>query len=191
MNRMQLWSKRRGNGGEMESGRGEMEERAQMDPMMRPLMTLQEEMNRIFNDFFDVGPRSFGRESGTMGSMGSMGTMGRGGLMTRFEPRMDVSENEKEVKISLDIPGMSRDEIELSLSDDLLTISGERSETREEEKENYLHRERSYGMFRRTIPLPEYINRDKIDAKFKDGVLNVTLPKTDEGRKKWRRIDVK
>lgn len=174
MSMMSRWTQRGSNGGSMERRGREGEERTQMEPFFRPLMTLQEEMNRIFEDFY-----------------GSVGTSGGGGLSTNFQPMMDVTENEKEISLRLDVPGMEREDIEIALSDQNITISGERSEKKEEKKEDYLHRERRYGMFRRTLPLPEHINRDKVSATFKNGVLQVVLPKTDEGRKNWRRIDVK
>lgn len=177
MSMISRWNQQGNNGGSIERRKraGEM---LSMESFFRPLVTLQEEMNRIFEDFYGTSTSSTGEGKG-------------GGLSMGFEPKLDVTENEKEICVHLDVPGMKREDIEIALSDQNITISGERSEEKEEKKEDYLHRERRYGMFRRTLPLPEHINRDKVSATFQDGVLQVVMPKTKEGKKNWRKIDVK
>lgn len=143
--------------------------------LSEPFMELQDEMNQLFQDF--MGSSSSRREDVGPGS--------------RFLPQVDVSESAESVRITMDTPGMDEDDIELTVSDHTLMITGERKMEEERNGENYYHRERGYGMFRRSIPLPEGIDVAKIEARYKRGVLTVDLPKNNESRKNWRRIKVK
>ncbi len=178
MTMLSRWRGRSSNGGSREMRRREMDEPSEMlAEMTRPLMKMQRELNRVFDDFF---------EGGSM--------MRRPSMLTDtmpFEPRMDLSETADEFKITADVPGMSEDDIDITVSDDTLIINGERSESTEEEEENYFRRERSYGMFHRRVPLPDNVERDNIDAIFKNGVLTINVPKTEEARSNWRKIEVK
>lgn len=177
MNMLRRWTGRRSNGsGEMR--RSDEEEMTEM--MTRPFVSLQRQINRVFDDFFDDFPMMGRREVG-----------GKSMEMSRFQPRIDVSETSEAFKITADVPGMTENDIELTVSDDSLMISGERSETSEEEGESIYRRERSYGMFRRRIPLPDNIERDNISASFSNGVLKIEVPKTEEARSNWRKIEVK
>ncbi|GIK40693.1 MAG: hypothetical protein BroJett011_45260 [Chloroflexota bacterium] len=94
-----------------------------------------------------------------------------------FSPRVDVTENEKEVRITAELPGLEEKDIDVSLSNDVLTISGEKKAEREDKGDNYYRMERSYGSFHRSIPLPTEVDTDHCDATFKNGVLQITLPK--------------
>lgn len=190
MSMLRRWTGRRSNGGMMESSRHEMEGQEEMGEMARPLMNLQERINDVFDDFFNGFPMpmsmSMGRGGSSMGGVGS--SMMR---MGRFQPRMDLSETAEAFKITADVPGMSEKDIDITVSDDALTVHGERSEKREEDDENYYRRERSYGMFHRRLPMPGDIERDKISANFKNGVLTIELPKSEEAKRHWRKIEVK
>jgi HSP20 family protein len=97
---------------------------------------------------------------------------------------VDVAEMEDEIKVSAELPGLDNEDIDVSLSDDVLTISGEKKEEKEEKGKNYYRSERSYGAFRRDIPLPSQVDADKVDAVFQKGVLTITLPKTAEAKAK-------
>ena len=110
--------------------------------------------------------------------------------LTKFSPKIDVSESDKEIKVVAELPGMVVEDIDIELHDDYLTLRGEKKSEKEEKSERFYHSERSYGSFQRTISLPSDINPDKIDAKFKNGVLNIILPKTSTG-KASRRIEIK
>lgn len=183
MNMLRRWTGRRANGGAMESTRRSMEEGEEFEEMMtRPFLSLQRQINRAFDSFFNDFPMGRG-ERGSLGMMGPR-TM-------RFEPQLDLVETAQAFKITADVPGMTEDDIEITVSDNSLAISGERSEETEKEGESYYHRERNYGMFRRRIPLPESIERDDISATFKNGVLTIEVPKTEEARSNWRKIEVK
>ena len=108
-----------------------------------------------------------------------------------FSPSIDVVENDKDIRISAELPGMEEKDIDVSLSRDSLTIKGEKREEKEDKGKGYYRMERSYGSFSRTVPLPSEIDQDKVKATFKKGVLTVTLPKTEKAIKETKRIDIK
>jgi HSP20 family protein len=119
-----------------------------------------------------------------------MPPLGRLGSSMRV-PDTDVVERENEIEVICELPGMHPDEIELSLETNLLTISGEKTETREEgarEGETYHLMERRWGRFSRSFVLPREVEQDQISAHFEDGVLTVTVPKSQRARP--RRIEI-
>jgi len=93
-------------------------------------------------------------------------------------PHVDISDKGKELKVSVELPGMDKDDVEVNLDDNALTIRGEKKSEETEEKEGYYMSERSYGAFQRIIPLPVEVDPEKVKAKFKKGVLNIVLPKS-------------
>jgi len=114
------------------------------------------------------------------------------GLFTEerdFTPAFDVSETENELIVRAEIPGMEKKDIDIHLTDGVLTIKGEKRHEKEDKEENYHRIERSYGAFSRTMRLPFEVETDKVDATYKDGVLKVTLPKSETA--KLKKIDVK
>ena len=142
------------------------------------LLDLQSRMNRLFDEFFErpFGFNPYFDESDMEGD---------------FNPRMDVSETEKEITISAELPGLAPEDIAVSLDRNILTISGEKH-AEKEEKGKRLHRvERSYGFFSRSLPLPSEVEEEKIDATFKQGVLMVKLPKTKKAQESSKRIVIK
>jgi HSP20 family protein len=153
-----------------------------------PLSSLREEIDHLFDEFSSSWALSPFRRRGwlrpTAGS--SLGWSVR-------SPEFDVVEKEGEIEIRADVPGIDEKDIEVKLSDGALTVSGERKEERREGEEegNYYLAERRYGAFQRTIPIPEHIDRDNVEAHFRKGVLTIRLPKTAEAREKSRRIEVK
>jgi HSP20 family protein len=142
------------------------------------LFDLRDRMNRVFDEFFE---RPFGLSP----------FFDRPDFMGDFAPSLDVSETDKEITISAELPGMEPDDIHISIEHNTLTISGEKQAESEEKDKRYYRHERSYGSFYRSIPLPEEVDEDKIDASFKRGVLQVKLPKTVEAQKKSKRIAIK
>ncbi len=132
-----------------------------------PTLTLQQQMNRMFDDFFR---RSNMMPFGELASQ--LGT---------FNPHIDVSENEKALIVSAELPGLEEKDVEVSLANNLLTISGEKKQEKEEKDENYYRAERTYGSFSRSVAIPCPIETDKAEAVFKNGVLTVTLPKVHSG----------
>lgn len=139
-----------------------------------PFTMLQREMNDLFDNFF----RSF--DIALFGSR-----------MGEFTPRVDVSETDKEIKVSAELPGMDERDIEVTLNKDSLTIKGEKKEEKEDKGKDYYRMERSYGSFSRTIPLPLEVETDRAEATFKKGVLTVTLPKTAKAIKETKKIAIK
>ncbi len=105
-------------------------------------------------------------------------------------PAVDVFEDKGEIVVKAEIPGMDKDNIEVNLADSTLTIKGEKKKEEEVKKENYYRSERSYGSFVRTLPLPAEVKADKVKASFKNGVLEVRLPKTEEAKAKEVKVKV-
>jgi HSP20 family protein len=133
---------------------------------VRDLVSLQDEMNRLFEGFF-------GRPMLTQ-------DWGEG----EWNPSVDVSETKDKVVITADLPGMTKDDVKISIQDHTLTLEGEKKREKEEKGENYHRLERSYGSFCRSFTLPAAVKADKIKASYKDGVLSVTLPKAEEAKPK-------
>ena len=110
-------------------------------------------------------------------------------------PRIDVSETDKELRVTAELPGVEQKDLSVTLTGDVLTIAGEKHSSSEEksgDKEPVYHRvERSYGSFQRAMTVPYEIDPAKVEAKFKDGVLTVTLPKPAEVQRKSKQIEIK
>lgn len=117
-----------------------------------------------------------------------------GELPTEFEagwtPRMDVSETDEHIEIKAELPGLEKKDIDISLDRDTLVIKGEKKHEKEEKWKTFHRIERSYGSFYRTLRLPTEVETGKIDATFKDGVLTIKLPKSEESQKKIAHIEV-
>lgn len=105
-------------------------------------------------------------------------------------PQIDVSETDSEVTIDVELPGVDETDIDVTVADDLLTIKGEKKQEKEEKKKNYHLTERSYGSFSRSMTLPFDADPNKVKAKFKDGVLTVTIPKPPEAKAKVKKIAI-
>ncbi len=140
-----------------------------------PFDLLRYEMDTLFDDFF----RGFGIEP----------YFGR--RNSTFSPHVDVTENDKEVKVSAELPGMDDKDIEVTLNKESLTIKGEKKEDKENRGKDYYHMERSYGSFSRVVPLPVEIDSGKAEALFRKGVLTVKIPKTAKAMEEKKNITVK
>ena len=142
----------------------------------QPVGLLQQDFNRMFDEFF----KGFGLAP----------LRGFGEQWDAFSPRVDVVEHDKEIEVSVELPGMDENDIDVTLSRDTLTVSGEKQEKSEDRGRNYSHVERSYGSFRRSIPLPAEVDEKRAEATFKKGVLTISLPKTTEAQAR-KRIPIK
>ena len=111
---------------------------------------------------------------------------GRGGRAP--VPSVDVTEDDGSYIVSAELPGTKREDVNVELEDDVLTIRGEKRSEREEKKEKRRFVERSYGTFERSFSLPRYVDLDKIVAEFKDGVLNIHVPKLEQV--KGKKVDI-
>lgn len=109
---------------------------------------------------------------------------------TNWSPAVDVKETDASYIITADIPGLSKKEVNLNISNDVLSISGERIHDTEQDSDRYHYRERSRGTFVRSFNIPESVNEKKITANFKDGILSVKLPKAEIVEPKAREIKI-
>lgn len=111
------------------------------------------------------------------------------GVDRSWYPSMDVAEHEDHYFVKVDLPGMTRKDVELKLDDSQLLIRGERKQEEEQKKDGFYHCERTHGKFERTLSLPSNIQTDKVEANFKNGVLEIRIPKSEES--KARNIEIK
>lgn len=110
------------------------------------------------------------------------------GALDKMMPAVDVSETEEAVRVNAELPGMAPEDVEVHVENNYLVLRGEKKAQRKEKKENAVHSECSFGSFSRSIPLPAEIQSDKVTATFKNGVLTVTLPKSEKVQ--TRRISI-
>ena len=128
------------------------------------------DMRSIFDSFFDDSFRS--------------------AFLTSGSPmKADIRETEKEFIIDAELPGIKKEDIKLDLRDDTLTISVEHSEQTNEEKDNYIRRERRFGSFSRSFYV-ENVKHEDVSAKYNDGILTVNIPKAEAGKERNRKIDI-
>ena len=133
----------------------------------KSLEAFRREMDRIFDKFFEMIP--FPEQE--------------------FIPSVDISETDNEIMVQAEIPGIDPKDLDISLNGRLLTIKGEKKSEHEEKRENYHKIERKYGTFSRTLELPTDIDPDKVEAKYKDGVLKIVFSKIESGKKIEVKID--
>ena len=139
-----------------------------------PLTEFRSEVDGLFNRFFG----SSGWLPGTYFSKG-------------FTPAFDVSETDEDILVKAELPGVDPKEIEVNLVGSTLTIKGEKKEEQEEKTENVRRIERSFGCFSRSVTLPCEVKEDQVEANFKNGVLNLKLPKAESSKKRSIKIDIK
>ncbi|MBC7164421.1 MAG: Hsp20/alpha crystallin family protein [Roseovarius sp.] len=137
-----------------------------------PIATLQRDMNRVFESFWN--------------RVGDLDWPWGGG-----EAKSDVVETGDHIEVSIELPGVEMKDIEVSVTDDMLTVKGEKKIERQEEKKGYYLSERSYGAIYRTIPLPPGVDGEKAEASFRNGVLTIRLPQTPEAQARVKHIEVK
>jgi HSP20 family protein len=113
------------------------------------------------------------------------------GFSERFYPRIDITEDKERYLVRADLPGLDKNDITVSIEGDSLIISGERKSERKVEEGAYSHMERTYGSFQRSLTLPQNVNKDKIDASYKNGVLELSILKTGETKAKGKQIEIK
>jgi HSP20 family protein len=108
-----------------------------------------------------------------------------------WTPAVDIAELENEYVVKMELAGVNRDDVKISLESNILTIKGEKKQDKEEKNENVHRVERSYGSFQRSFTLPTKVKSDNIDAVFKEGVLSISLPKTVEAKPKQIEVKIK
>jgi HSP20 family protein len=140
----------------------------------REMLNMRRDMDRLFDNFFEASPQTW---------------EGQTNWQTNWGLAVDVSENEDSFIVKASVPGINPDDIEVTLTDNVLTIKGETRSDTESEKDKYHVRERRFGSFARTLSLPVPLKSDAIEATHENGVLTLTLPKAEEV--KPRRISIK
>ncbi len=142
------------------------------DPF-RDLITIQDRMNKLFE-------QTLARTRGADETV----------TPAAWSPSVDIYETADAIVLTAELPGLQKEDIEIQLQDSTLTLKGERKFEREVKDENYLRIERSYGAFQRSFSLPTVVQQDEIKAVFKDGVLEVTMPKAEEAKPKQVKVEV-
>jgi HSP20 family protein len=138
------------------------------------LNTIQNEMNRLFNTFFDQ----------------SAAPSRDGGASRRWIPAMDLVETGEHYVLRADLPGLSEQDVNVQLEDNVLTISGERKMTTERQKDVYHRLERSFGSFSRSLTLPDGVDPDAVEAHFERGVLEIAIPKPEQRKPRQVQINL-
>ena len=169
----------------------ETKSRTKTGELVTPLATLREEIDNVFERFSEDWP-SIPKLIGK-GWTYPLADLERHVRLPKLEitPRVDVSESDNAYEISIELPGMTEKEIEVTISDDSLTVKGEKKVEHEEKKKNYHVSERSYGSFQRTFRVPSGVNHDGVEANYAKGILNILLPKTELAKKNTRSISIK
>lgn len=153
------------------------------------LMQLHQQMDRLFDDVW----QSFGLPSSSrlMQPSSLMGSNLLGAsLLGDYRAKLDVSGNNNEYEVSIDLPGFSEDDIEIELNGNILTVKGQKEEKNESKEKQYYRIERSSGSFQRTLSLPEDANRDDISANMKNGLLVITIPRKELPKDDVKRISI-
>lgn len=149
-----------------------------------PFESLRSEMDRMFEDFF---PMSWNRQRSQRSPAESF---------PRFEPRsiapaMEMVETDSGYQITAELPGMDVSDVELTVSHGVLTIGGEKKEEKSDRKSGYVMSERRYGSFRRSFRLPDDVDQDAVSADFRNGVLTLSLPRSETVKAQERQIEIK
>ncbi|GJQ19696.1 MAG: molecular chaperone [Bacteroidia bacterium] len=135
-------------------------------------------IHREFDRLFDSLMRGGIQDDGTFG-------------LSMWTPPVDIHEKEDEYVVKVELPGVKKDDVKITLESNILTIRGEKKQETEEKSENFHRMERTYGSFQRSFTLPTSVKSDKIDAGYKDGILTITLPKAEEAKPKQIEVKVR
>ena len=154
----------------------ESEERP-FESFLQGIDVLQKEMDQLFEGFW----KDHGRRTSLSAPWDQF----------QLNPRLDETEDDKAFHIKVELPGMDKDDVDITLANGQLTIRGEKKREEEEKGKDYYRNERTFGAFRRSLPIPVDVDESKIQASFKKGVLSIKLPKSEEARNKIKHIDVK
>jgi HSP20 family protein len=145
-----------------------------------PFTSFRREMDRLFEDFFAP------TEARTFAAAG-----GNGGALAAVSPNIDLHETDQAYEVTAELPGLEQRDVELTLRENALILAGEKRAEHEEKDGGRRWSERTFGRFERTIGLPEEVDADKVEAKFNNGVLKITLPKNPKAKDKTRKIEIR
>ncbi|MBW1678258.1 MAG: Hsp20 family protein [Deltaproteobacteria bacterium] len=155
----------------------------QPDVWEQPFLELRKATDRLFDDFF----RGFRWPIAERRSPWALTT----DVFATDWPRADMDETDEEIRITAELPGVDKDNIDVSVTEDMITIRGEKKDQEEKKGRGYYKLERSYGSFQRSFYLPCEVESDSVDASFKDGVLTVKLPKSAAARERIKKIPIR
>jgi len=145
-------------------------------------LSVIEQMDRFFEDFFG---RRFGPWWPTI-----RWPEIRWPAEMEISPSVDIFEDKDEIVVKAELPGMGKEDVNVNITEDTLTISGEKKKEEKVEKKDYYHLERSYGSFSRSFRLPADVQTEKARATFKNGILEIRVPKTEEAKKKEIKVKI-
>jgi HSP20 family protein len=149
-----------------------------------PFREFQREMDRMFDRFWrGFGFPAFQRFAEPEAFLSADSALAG--------PAIDLAEDDQAFHLKAELPGLSEKDVNVTVSGDMMTIAGEKREEREEKEKNFHWSERRFGSFQRMVRLPQHVDRDKIEASFKNGVLSITMPKTPEAVQQQKKIEVK
>jgi HSP20 family protein len=137
------------------------------------VLSMQREINRMFDDFFRSD-----RDDSSL-------------LAQSWKPAVDIVEEDDAYVAKVELPGVKKDDVKITMQDNVLTIRGEKKSEKKGKEENLHHFERYYGAFQRSFSLPTSVKNDKIDAEYKDGVLTIIMPKAEEAKPKQIEVKVR
>ena len=146
----------------------------EMDRVPADFFGIQREINRVYDNFIRGGMQA---DEAFQNSY--------------WTPAVDIAELENEYVVKMELAGVNKDDVKISLESNILTIKGEKKQEKEERNRNVHRVERSYGSFQRSFTLPTTVKSDKIDAVFREGVLSIALPKAEEAKPKQIEVKVK
>jgi HSP20 family protein len=149
-----------------------------------PILQLHQQIDRLFDDAFS----GFGMPSLRV-SPAQQDWPGTG-LVNAYRPQIDVSGDDRQYEVTLDVPGLSENDLSIELKGDMLIVRGQKEETNERKDKQFYCVERSYGAFQRTLSLPTDANADDIQARLKDGVLTLVIPRSQAEQADVKRIDI-
>lgn len=141
------------------------------DPL-RELGEWQRDMANLFESSLETLPERISKEA-------------------TWAPSMDITEDKENIMVKVDLPGVKQQDIDIEVTGKTLTIKGERKHEEEKKEKNYHRVERFYGSYARTVTLPEYVDMEKIKAEYKNGVLELSIPKKEEAKPKQIKVEVK
>lgn len=152
---------------------------------LHPMLQLHQEIDRLFDDVF----RDFGLPS-LSSRFPALSRWQDGGWQGVFKPSLDVSSDNGSYQIVVEVPGLSKDDVNIEVRGDMLCIHGQKQEETENKDRHFYRVERSYGAFQRTLALPDDANADEIAANLKDGVLTLTIPRREKVDANVKRIAI-
>lgn len=140
----------------------------------REIVGIQEEMNRMFDNFFGM-PRKVEKSDREL----------------YWTPRVNVEETDEQFEVTAELPGLNKGDVKIEVKDHVMTFTGEKKTENEKKDRNVHLYERAYGKFCRTFTLPDNVDVDNIAAEFKDGILRIDMPKTEEAKPRQIEVQVK